>query len=633
MPSFVLPIAALVAASIAGTPVASRPPAHRASAAVAIVANDNEQPAGRRTADGVTLDLVTREGTWRPHGPNGHAYQVAAFAERGKAPTTPGPLIRVPVGTTVTVTVANTLGKTLWLYGLGAERGPGDSTAVAPGATGHFRFVARDVGMYWYLGRIDPGPIQFRLNYDAQLNGVIVVDPPGPHPADRIFAISDWAQFDSTRHSGLTEPTTLAFNGRTYPNTPRYAMTVGDTVRWRFVNFTGLEHPLHLHGSYFRVDAHGDGVRDSVYAPQDRRMAVTERVTGLQTTALTFAPGHPGNWIFHCHVVSHMTAVAAFENDRTHATPVPGMEHELGHLMQGLILQFTVRPRPGMMADAAAGRPMRLVIRSREKVYGPNVGYSVSREDPGMPADTGMHAPGPTLELVRGERVAVTLVNRSHEPFAMHWHGIELESFADGVPMVSGEDGHVLPYIPPGDSLTVRFTPPRAGSYMYHSHSNEAGQISSGLYGAIVVRDGAAARDTMRDRIVMVSDAGPYVNIIAPPLFPPTLVNGQVAPAPIDVPGGVPVRLRLMGIMSEASLAISLADGASPASWRIVAKDGFPTPASQQRLRPAQLNLAPGEIVDVEVTVPAGKVWRFRHALADADPKDERPVTWELRGN
>ena len=42
--------------------------------------------------------------------------------------------------------------------------------------------------------------------------------------------------------------------------------------------------------------------------------------------------------------------------------------------------------------------------------------------------------PGPVLVLTRGEPVEITLVNRMTEPTAIHWHGIELESYDDGVP-------------------------------------------------------------------------------------------------------------------------------------------------------------------------------------------------------
>ena len=129
-------------------------------------------------------------------------------------------------------------------------------------------------------------------------------------------------------------------------------------------------------------------------------------------------------------------------------------------------------------------------MRSRASVYGKYVGYGFVRGDsPEAAMRDSFSVPGPTLELVRGKRVAVTIVNQSHEAAAVHWHGIELESYPDGVPGWSGSGATTIPFIMPGDSLTVRFTAPRAGTFMYHSHSNEMQQISSGMYGAIIVRD------------------------------------------------------------------------------------------------------------------------------------------------
>jgi FtsP/CotA-like multicopper oxidase with cupredoxin domain len=108
--------------------------------------------------------------------------------------------------------------------------------------------------------------------------------------------------------------------------------------------------------------------------------------------------------------------------------------------------------------------------------------------------------PGPTLVLEKDEPVAITVVNQSQMPAAVHWHGIELDSYPDGVPGWSGSGSSVLPAIAPNDSLTVRFTPPRAGTFMYHSHFDEFGQIASGLYGSIVVLDRGKRYDSDTDR-------------------------------------------------------------------------------------------------------------------------------------
>ena len=100
-------------------------------------------------------------------------------------------------------------------------------------------------------------------------------------------------------------------------------------------------------------------------------------------------------------------------------------------------------------------------MRSRANVYGDYVGYGFVRGDaPEAATRDSFSVPGPTLELTRGQRVAITLVNQSHEAAAVHWHGIELESYPDGVPGWSGAGRNILPPIAPRDSLTVRWTPP-----------------------------------------------------------------------------------------------------------------------------------------------------------------------------
>lgn len=165
-----------------------------------------------------------------------------------------------------------------------------------------------------------------------------------------------------------------------------------------------------------------------------------------------------------------------------------------------------------------------------------------------------------------------------------------------------------------GDSLTVRFTPPRAGTFMYHSHSNEFQQISSGLYGALVVVDPARPRDPDTDHIMLFSDNGPTVNFLRPP--PGTLLNGRVGSDTVELRAGTSYRFRFINIRTDYLLALGMFDGDSPLEWRIVAKDGADLPAHQVRTTAARLeNFAPGEIVDVELTPRASGVLTLRHSM------------------
>ena len=55
--------------------------------------------------------------------------------------------------------------------------------------------------------------------------------------------------------------------------------------------------------------------------------------------------------------------------------------------------------------------------------------------------------------LARREPVSVMVVNALPEPTAVHWHGIEPESYYDGVAGFSGSGGRRSPAIAPRDSF------------------------------------------------------------------------------------------------------------------------------------------------------------------------------------
>lgn len=611
------------------------PTLHRAPSASPIAANDNRHPAGRLKAGVLTVRLEARPGVWRPEGPRGEAIETAAFAEEGMPLETPGPLVRVKLGTQIRVSVRNSLTKSMWLYGMGAVRGMSDSLLIAPGETRQITFTPKETGAFYYVARTSDDPVFARLNEDSQLGGVIIVDAPDarPDPKERILAITSWFTIDPKTPSGLGPNATIAFNGAAWPHSERLIYDEGDSVRFRIVNISALDHPLHLHGFYFTVDGHGDGVRDTLYAERERRVGVTEYIGPMKTMSLSWVAARPGNWIFHCHFASHMANRAAFDADRSVMKPHSGhaMSSILDH-MSGLVLGMTVRPRGGVMQAGSVARSMRLIVRSKPAVYGDNLGYSFALG--GTPEEANrdvMTVPGPVLELTKGERVAITIVNHSHDQAAVHWHGIELESYPDGVPGVSGSGTNLLPMIEPGDSLTVRFTPPRAGTFMYHSHSNEMQQISSGLYGALIVREPGVPRDSAHDRVLLLSDGGPLINFFDVGSFPPPLLNGERAPTPIELSSDRPTRLRIINIRSENSMSVALLDGDAPTQWRIVAKDGMALPAHQTGARPAKLRLAPGEIYDVEVSPRAGSTLVLRYDLAEVSQKNAHPVSVTVR--
>ncbi len=586
----------------------------------AIQPNDNRLAAGTLRNGVLTLALEVRSGSWRPEGEGGRALDgLGAFAEVGHPLSTPGPLIRVPVGTEIRGTLHNTLGRSITVGGLGKTRTPGDTLVVAPGATVSFQFKAAAPGTYYYAARSGADQFGGRPAEDTQLHGAIVVDRPNAAP-DRVMALSWYFTIDPKSHSpsGFTRGV-MAINGLSWPHTERLTYAQGDSIHWRVINFTEADHPMHLHGFYFRVDSHSDGLVDSAYAPAQRLMAVTQIVVPFQAIEISWKADRPGNWIYHCHYAAHLSRLIALdtENGVTDMAAMDQHKSDRPHQMFGLVMGITVAPKGPAIAYSAPDRVIRIVQREKPGVYGDQPAMSYVMEDSKHAADpAAMPVPGPTLILDRGKRVQVTIVNQSDDHAAVHWHGIELESYPDGVPGWSGSTGNILPPIAPHDSLTVRWTPPRAGSFMYHSHFSEAKQMGAGLYGPIIVLAPGEKFNPETDRVLFFGTAGTVRNVIEGP-FPRIVMNGSAAPGPMELKAGTRYRFRLFNLAGDAPTQVSLNQDGKPIEWRAVAKDGYPLPTTQALMKPAVLVFDPGEIYDFEITPAKAGELTLRFGIPD----------------
>lgn len=455
-------------------------------------ANDNRASAGALRGTTLTLRLEARLAMWFPDGDNAPGASIPSFAEEGRSAQIPGPMIRVRAGTTVDASVRNTLADTLRLYGLHTRvsgAAVSDSAIVlAPGERRAVRMTLSAPGTYLYWGTTMRRAINFRTREDAQLTGAIVVDDAtGPRPRDRVLVLGMWSD---TIHRAMThrERVLGVINGRSWPNTERVEYAVGDTVRWRIINSTADLHPMHLHGFYFRVDSRGDGRQDTLYAGDDRRLAVTDNMEAGGTMTLTWVPERAGNWLFHCHVPEHFgprgslgIAPTSLNGGAAHADHAKG---GMNGLVMGIAVRGATAARPAAAPSRIAGpaHRVRLLVRENRGSSGtmPFYGYTLHESGAEPPPDSGLGV-GPVLDLVRGQRAEITVVNRLREATAVHWHGIELESYYDGVPGFSGATGRVTPLIAPGDSFTVRFTPPRR--HVHLSHACQRGTPTAGRTG------------------------------------------------------------------------------------------------------------------------------------------------------
>jgi FtsP/CotA-like multicopper oxidase with cupredoxin domain len=119
-------------------------------------------------------------------------------------------------------------------------------------------------------------------------------------------------------------------------------------------------------------------------------------------------------------------------------------------------------------------------------------------------------SPGPTIEVVEGDKVRIFVTNKLPEHTTVHWHGQILPSGMDGV------GGLSQPHIEPGKTFVYEFLVHDSGTFMYHPHSDEMVQMAMGMMGSFIVhpRDPKLHR-VDRDFVFLLAgfdiDAGSYL--------------------------------------------------------------------------------------------------------------------------
>lgn len=597
-------LALFLAVALATVPpaTAQTPPLER------VKPNDNRARAGISMGTVVAVRLEARLAMWHPNGDEQPGAPIPVFAESGRQAQVPGPMIRVPGGTDVIITIRNALpADTLTIHGLHARPvagAQGESVTLAPRAARTLRFRLDRPGTYYYWGTTTGRAFRDRYGADAQLTGAIVVDEPGVRtPRDRIFVIGMWADTNGSELSRHRQRELFVINGRAWPHTDRLLYEQGDSVAWRVINASADAHPMHLHGFYFRVTRRGDGRADTVQTVRD--LVHTERLSPGATMSMSWRAERLGNWLFHCHVPAHVTARGPMGLPRERPVVLAqagSLQLDRTQAMGGVVAGVEIRRAEGDTATTMPAPPEP--VRRVRMHLRPSVGstpsrplYSVAFDEAGAEPsapETGVRA-GPPLVLTRGEPVSITVLNGTPEATSLHWHGIELESFYDGVPGFSGIRPMVAPEIAPNDSFEVRFAPPRAGTFIYHAQLDEQRQQRAGIVGALMVVE-KGGHDPARDVPVLVSSPSDSVEEERA-----VLVNGSMAPLAVTLRPAMGHRLRLINITTgRPTLRYELWQDSTLVTWRPLAKDGADVSASRRVVRPARQVLGIGETMDVE---------------------------------
>ena len=90
-------------------------------------------------------------------------------------------------------------------------------------------------------------------------------------------------------------------NGKSSMHETIFTVRESERIEIIMRNRTGMAHPMHLHGHYFKVAAINNvsiegALRDTVLVPPSTSVTIR------------FAADNPGNWAFHCHHLYHMNA-------------------------------------------------------------------------------------------------------------------------------------------------------------------------------------------------------------------------------------------------------------------------------------------------------------------------------------
>ena len=106
--------------------------------------------------------------------------------------------------------------------------------------------------------------------------------------------------------------------------------------------------------------------------------------------------------------------------------------------------------------------------------------------------------PGPVLEFNEGEYAVIYVKNEMSVETSIHWHGLLLPNFYDGVPYLN------TPPIEPGHTQKYEFEIKQSGTYWYHSHTML--QEQSGVYGSFIIYPKQKILDYDKELVLMLSD-------------------------------------------------------------------------------------------------------------------------------
>ena len=218
-------------------------------------------------------------------------------------------------------------------------------------------------------------------------------------------------------------------------------------------------------------------------------------------------------------------------------------------------------------------------------------------------------SPGPTIEVVEGDRVRVFVTNKLPEHTSIHWHGQRLPNGMDGV------TGLTQAAIQPGKTFVYEFIAKRPGTFMYHPHADEMTQMAMGMMGFWVTHPKTKhplIDDVDRDFVFLLNaydvEPGAYTPKIMTMLdFNLWSWNSRVFPGidSLNVRQGDKVRVR-MGNLTMTNHPMHLHGH----EFLVTGTDGGPTPKSSRQYE-VTADVAVGQMRQLEFIADEAGDWAF----------------------
>jgi FtsP/CotA-like multicopper oxidase with cupredoxin domain len=182
-------------------------------------------------------------------------------------------------------------------------------------------------------------------------------------PQSTAFSSSHPVRTIELRMTGSMRRYIWSFDGKTLDESSAIKIAKGEIVRLILINNTMMNHPLHLHGHFFRVIT---GKND--FAP----LKHTVDIPPMGRRVIEFEANEVGDWFFHCHLLYHMHMGMA----RVFSYQEMGDKHkpDLGNSM---------KPAPVLMMEGAVLHSMTmgmmaLMYKENDVYFNAMADYSLS---------------------------------------------------------------------------------------------------------------------------------------------------------------------------------------------------------------------------------------------------------------